>query len=260
MFSTEKDTQPQLPYERVPDHTKVYSGRSEFSKSKQERAQKLGKHVGKQLVQLLGSPAPAQAQSRSGSLLGMWRSKASSSAWAPQLTAGELVSASLLHNNINQIPKRSKQKLIWDTELEWRLEPKKCLKFSPSRPQIIIFQEHLEPRKEWTPVPYFPASAGGAHLLSSHYCSGAFSQRVKPHSALGRGKQQPLSPFAITQLHLQQLFMHPETPTCFQLFINQKPSHCRNNCVLCHCLPQIAPQLIKQHQKQMRSTSMKSNR
>lgn len=48
---------------------------------------------------------------RAGSLLGMWRSKACSSAWAPQLTAGELVTASLLHNNLNQIPSRSKQKL-----------------------------------------------------------------------------------------------------------------------------------------------------
>lgn len=172
--------------------------------------------MGKQLIQLLGSPPPPQAQSRSGNLLGMWRSKASSSAWAPQLTAGELVSASLLHNNLNQIPKRSKQKLIQDTGL--KCNDLQALVREMSR--ILSIQTpshymHLELRKEWTPLPYFPVCAGEAHLLSSHYWSAASPQTVKPHSALGRGEQQHLSLFAITQLYLQQLFMQAGTPTCF---------------------------------------------
>lgn len=115
VVSTEKGTQPQLLYERAPipgfQTTPKFTKDDENSHRRSRREYRNCHHVRKALIQLLGSPPP-QPQSRSWNLPGMWRSKASCSARAPELTAGELVTASLLHNNLNQILIRSKQKLI----------------------------------------------------------------------------------------------------------------------------------------------------
>lgn len=55
--------------------------------------------------------------------------------------------------------------------------------------------------------------------------------------------------------------MQPVTATCFPLFLNQNSTHCWNNCVLCHRLPWTAcPSAQQTALRQMRSTSMKSNR